>query len=47
MASQPVIDHIVKVFGLALVNSEERGTTGETEVRHRRLSDSGRECGWT
>ncbi|TCZ84256.1 DEAD/DEAH box helicase family protein [Lysobacter sp. N42] len=36
---QPVIDHIVRVFGLALVNSEERGTAGETEVRHRRLSE--------
>ena len=36
---QPVIDHIVKVFGLALVSSEERGITGETEVRHRRLSE--------
>lgn len=36
---QPVIDHIIKVFGLALVNSEERGTVGETEVRHRRLSE--------
>jgi type III restriction enzyme len=36
---QPVIDHIVKVFGLALVKSEDRSVTGETEVRHRRLSD--------
>lgn len=36
---QPVIDHIVKVFGLALVNAEERATIGETEVRHRRLSE--------
>lgn len=36
---QPVIDHVVKVFGLALVNAEERATIGETEVRHRRLSE--------
>lgn len=39
---QPVIDHIVKVFGLALVNAEERATIGETEVRHRRLSEVSR-----
>ena len=36
---QPVIDHVVKVFGLALVNAEERATIGETEVRHRRVSE--------
>ena len=36
---QPVMDHVVKVFGLALVNAEERATIGETEVRHRRLSE--------
>jgi len=36
---QPVIDHIVKVFGLALVRAEDRATVGETEVRHRRLSE--------
>lgn len=35
----PVIDHIVKVFGLALVRSEERSVIGEIEVRHRRLSE--------
>jgi len=35
----PVLDHIVKVFGLALVNAEERATTGDTEVRHHRLSE--------
>src|SRR5690606_35785291 len=34
---QPVIDHIVKVFGLALVKSEEHSIVGTTEVRHRRL----------
>ena len=36
---QPVIEHVVKVFGLALVHAEERATIGETEVRHRRLSE--------
>jgi len=36
---QPVIDHIVKVFGLALVRAEQRGLVGEVEVRHRRLSE--------
>lgn len=36
---QPVIDHIVKVFGLALVRAEEHGSIGDVEVRHRRLSE--------
>jgi type III restriction enzyme len=36
---QPVIDHIVKVFGLALTNAENRYTFGETDVFHRRLSE--------
>ncbi|MEW9625246.1 DEAD/DEAH box helicase family protein [Rhodanobacter geophilus] len=35
----PVLDHIVKIFGLALVRTEEHTTTGSTEVRHRRLSE--------
>jgi type III restriction enzyme len=39
---QPVVDHIVKVFGLALVKSEDRTVIGETEVRHRRLSEVSR-----
>lgn len=39
---QPVIDHIVKVFGLALVRAEEHTMIGETEVRHRRLSEVNR-----
>ena len=39
---QPVVEHIVKVFGLALVRAEERGSIGETEVRHRRLSEVAR-----
>lgn len=36
---QPVVEHIVRVFGLALVKAEERGVIGATEVRHRRLSE--------
>ncbi len=36
---QPVIDHVVKVFGLALVKMEERQTGGPADVRHRRLSE--------
>lgn len=36
---QPVVEHIVKIFGLALVRAEEHVTTGSTEVRHRRLSE--------
>lgn len=36
---QPVLEHIVRVFGLALVQSEDRSTSGTLEVRHRRLSE--------
>jgi type III restriction enzyme len=36
---QPVIEHIVKIFGLALHKAEERISVGETEVRYRRLSE--------
>ncbi|MBB3102178.1 DEAD/DEAH box helicase family protein [Azomonas macrocytogenes] len=36
---QPVIEHIVKVFALALLRAEERPLTGSTEVHHRRLSE--------
>ncbi|HEU4857890.1 MAG TPA: DEAD/DEAH box helicase family protein [Rhodanobacteraceae bacterium] len=36
---QPVVDHIVKVFALALVKAEDRSLTGEVDVRHRRLSE--------
>lgn len=36
---QPVVDHIVRVFGLALVQAESRTVVGGTEVRHRRLSE--------
>ena len=35
----PVVDHIVRIFGLALVRAEEHTITGSTEVRHRRLSE--------
>ena len=36
---QPIVDHVIKVFALALVKAEERAITGETEVRYRRLSE--------
>lgn len=36
---QPLIEHTVKVFGLALVRAEDREIVGQTEVRHRRLSE--------
>lgn len=39
---QPVVDHIVRVFGLALVQAESRTPIGNTEVRHRRLSEVAR-----
>lgn len=42
LALQPVVDHLVKVFGLALHQAEARAPYGETEVRYRRLSEVGR-----
>jgi type III restriction enzyme len=36
---QPVVDHVVKVFGLALRDAEEQVPVSEAEVRHRRLSE--------
>jgi len=36
---QPVLEHIVRVFGLALVDAEAHGSSGPVEVRHRRLSE--------
>jgi len=39
---QPVVEHIIKVFALALVKAEDRVVTGEIEVRHRRLSEVNR-----
>ena len=42
LALSPVVDHIVKVFGLALHQAETRAPYGETEVRYRRLSETDR-----
>lgn len=36
---QPVLDHVCRVFGLALIDAEERPAVGQTEVRHRHLSE--------
>ena len=36
---QPVVDHITKVFAVALIESEQQHVTGQTEVRHRHLSE--------
>ncbi len=36
---QPVVDHITKVFAVALLDSEQKHTTGKTEVRLRMLSE--------
>lgn len=36
---QPVVDHITKVFAVALTESEAPHVTGLTEVLHRRLSE--------
>lgn len=36
---QTVVDHIVKVFGLALAQSATRTSVGIDDVRHRRLSE--------
>jgi type III restriction enzyme len=36
---QPVVDHITKVFGMALLEAQERHPEGATEVHHRRLSE--------
>lgn len=39
LALQPVVDHIVKVFGLALHQAESRAAYGGTEIRYRMLSE--------
>ena len=39
---QPVVDHITKKFALALVESEQRNSQGETEVRIRAAFRSGK-----
>jgi type III restriction enzyme len=36
---QPVVDHITKVFAVALLESEEQHTSGHTEVHARNLSE--------
>ncbi|MEO7160607.1 MAG: hypothetical protein ABIX00_08940, partial [Polaromonas sp.] len=36
---QPVLDHITKVFAVALLESEQKHVTGQTEVVLRRLSE--------
>ncbi|MEN9436848.1 MAG: hypothetical protein RIR09_1503 [Pseudomonadota bacterium] len=36
---QPVVDHITKVFAVALLESEHKHVTGQTEVHLRRLSE--------
>ena len=36
---QPVVDHITKVFAVALLESEQKHATGETEVHVRTLSE--------
>jgi len=36
---QPVVDHITKVFAVALLDSEEKHVTGQTEVHQRYLSE--------
>lgn len=39
---QPVVDHITKVFAMALVESEQTQATGQTEVHARHLSETPR-----
>ena len=36
---QPVVDHITKVFAMAMLEAEETRPTGTLEVRHRALSE--------
>ena len=36
---QPVVDHITKVFAVALLESEQQQVTGQTEVHARQLSE--------
>jgi len=39
---QPVVDHITKVFAVALLDAEQHHTTGETEIHARHLSETPR-----
>ncbi len=36
---QPVLEHIVRVFSVALLENEEQHQTGQTDVRYRKLSE--------
>ena len=36
---QPVVDHLTKVFAMALLDSEQQHVTGQMEVHQRRLSE--------
>ena len=36
---QPVVDHITKVFAVALLDAEQKHSTGQTEVHTRQLSE--------
>lgn len=36
---QPVVDHITKVFAVALLDAEQKHSTGQTEVHMRQLSE--------
>ena len=36
---QPVVDHLTKVFAMALLESEQKHVTGQIEVRQRQLSE--------
>lgn len=39
---QPVVDHITKVFAVALLDAQQHHTTGQTEVHARHLSETPR-----
>lgn len=36
---QPIVEHITKIFALALIEAEDRPVVGSSEVFHRRLSE--------
>lgn len=38
----PLVEHITRIFALALIEAEDPKMDGETEVRHRRLSEVGK-----
>lgn len=39
---QPVLEHITRIFALALIEAEQQTVVGELEVKHRALSDVSR-----